>query len=258
MRAVVAPVDVAADDEQVAVDARRRAQQRRRQLIASTLPVTCPAMTSGPRCTATLPRTSWPGADLERDPTRAARSRRSIGRRPRAARRAAASGPRGRTLCLRADALAGIVGEQRSVSKVLRMRLRARSMLERTPAEGVRRGRSLASFVADRNAQPPHPAIQVGPVGLQPARRFGHVPARHRQRARDEHALVLVERVAQANARATTGSGRAARRRVGVATRARREAPRATSASVDRAARRAESPAARRCSPARARSPASA
>ena len=83
---------------------------------------------------------------------------------------------------------------------------------------------ALRSFVADRDAQPAHAAIQVRPVGLQPARCLGHVPARRRQRAHDQRALVVVERVAErAVERRRVGQrlARAARRRPRAAPRAR-------------------------------------
>ena len=105
------------------------------------------------------------------------------------------------------------------------------------------------------DAEPPHAPVEVRTVRLQPPRGLGHVAAGHRQRARDQHALVLVERVAQR----AIERGRDRAGGVALASRRRRStgSTAATSLVRHRAARRAGSPAARRCSPARARCPAS-
>ncbi|OLB18888.1 MAG: hypothetical protein AUH12_01385 [Gemmatimonadetes bacterium 13_2_20CM_69_8] len=60
-------------------------------------------------------------------------------------------------------------------------------------------------------AEPPHPAIQVGAIGRQPAGGLRHVAAGGGQRARDQGALEVVERLRQRHVRpfARRGSRRA-------------------------------------------------
>ena len=178
------------------------------ELIASTLPMTCPAMMSGPLWTATSPRHFLAGLDLE--PVRRSQRVRadSTGRRLRAARRpeVAAGRTPARAARRRLSATAPPAASEESFACGLHRRMVGRP----------------ASFVADRNPQPSHSAIQVRTVGLQPSRGVGHVAAGHRQRARDERSLILVERVAQGM---LEGRGVGKGRRRSRATRARPEAP---------------------------------
>src|SRR5206468_2729210 len=57
--------------------------------------------------------------------------------------------------------------------------------------------RVLVHRAADRDPQPAHAPIKIRPVGLEPPRGLRDVAAGHRQRARDQRAFVVVERVAQ-------------------------------------------------------------
>src|SRR6185312_15030357 len=50
------------------------------------------------------------------------------------------------------------------------------------------------------DAQPPHAPIQVGPVGLEDARRLRHVPLRLSQRGRNESVLELIQGIIQRSA----------------------------------------------------------
>src|SRR5678816_97469 len=173
-------------------------------LIASTRPRTWPATVSGPFNTATFPATSRPASIVVRSVARSVVVALNSETTSRATSRGSWSRARTLSRCC--------AGSASGTQTPSRERRRLRIVLTDDGSGILPR---LRSFVADRDPQPAHPAIQVRPVRLQPPRRLGDVAARRRQRAHDERALVLVQRV---------GEGAVERRRIGQRLGASRDA----------------------------------
>src|SRR5687768_2945260 len=155
-------------------------------LIASTRPRTCPPNVSGPFRTATSPATSRPASIAIRSVARSV----VVALNSATTSCATSRGSSSRTGRLSRCCACSASGTQAPIRVMTRVRI----VLTDDGSGVVPR---LESFVADRDPEPAHPSIQVGPVGLQPTRCLGHVASRRRQCAHDEHPLVLVQRIAE-------------------------------------------------------------
>src|SRR3954462_5258622 len=204
---------------------RALARRMTSELIAMTRPGTWPARVNGPRRTATSPGTSRPASissgPLTRNPVLVLNSI--------AASRATSSGsPRLRNavsgaVCSCADAIIAHAGSiaiaiardlriatpenEGSLARLalhvpdrcteynalLRKELttRDRRIWSRDflPEQHTHRVGPTSLFSADRDPEPPHAPIEIGPVRLQSSSCLGHVPSRHGEVTCDQHLL---------------------------------------------------------------------
>src|SRR5437867_1079639 len=154
-------------------------------LTTSRVPCTRPATATPPLRTATSPRHSLPRGSRDRPTNRVV-----VG--ALYSRTASSATRRGSVGCSAVTlALSGLmtIAVSWAASRVgPRRQKRARRAFDRISGSSLH----VAGWL---EAQPPHPAVQVGAVGGEPAGRLGHVAARRREGARDQRPLEVVERI---------------------------------------------------------------